>query len=72
MKALNFILKIASMLLLVVGFTSCGDDDDGCKTCSISYGGQTYTEEVCEEDFDSQEEYNQYLAAVALLGGDCN
>jgi hypothetical protein len=75
MKTLKLLLQIASVAMIAVGYTACGSDDsddDGCVSCTLSYGGQTYTEEVCEADFDTTAEYNQYIAAIELLGGNCN
>lgn len=74
MKTLKFFLQIASVVMITLGYSSCKSDDgdNGCQTCTLTYGGQTYTDEVCEADFDSTAEFNQYIAAIELLGGSCN
>ncbi|MEN0002508.1 MAG: hypothetical protein AAF798_00145 [Bacteroidota bacterium] len=73
MKSWKLLLQLASAVMLTIGFVACGDDDDGdCISCTLSYAGQTYTEQICEADFDTVEEFNQYIAALELLGGNCN
>ena len=58
-------MKKLLLLLCVVafGFTSCKK----CQECT--YAGQT--EEYCEDDFDSKDEYEASIELLEALGADC-
>jgi len=63
MKKLLFII-----LCLPLVFTSC----EKCKECTLSNGmGDSGTEEICRDDFDSNEEYNAIIQIIEDLGGNC-
>lgn len=47
-----------------IGFTSCSK----CKTCTIS-GSPDYT--LCQEDFDTKEQYNAAVSLAELAGYNC-
>ena len=61
--------KLLLMLLcLPLLFSSCKK----CKECTLSNGmGDTGTEEICRDDFDSNEEYNAYIQVIEDIGGTC-
>ncbi len=42
-----------------------------CQTCSITVLGATNTQEVCEENFNSKEEYEDWISAYESTGGEC-
>ena len=56
------------LLCLSLFFSSCKK----CKECTLSNGmGDTGTEEICRDDFDSNEEYNAYIQIIEDIGGAC-
>jgi|TARA_B110000495_G_C22586584_1_gene351922 hypothetical protein len=63
MKKLLFIAVIA------FAFTSCTKCQD-CD-CSASIDPSAGTEEVCQDEFDSKDDYNEAIAALEILGCDC-
>ncbi len=76
MKTLKFLLQAVASVMVVFGVTSCAnDDDDGpsCQICTYTYNGQTYSEEICPEDFDSIEEFESYILTVEVTNfADCD
>ena len=49
-------------------FSSCKK----CKECTLSnVMGDSGTEEICRDDFDSNEEYNAYIQIIEDIGGTC-
>ena len=46
-----------------LGFSSCKK----CQTCT--YG--TYSEDICQDDFDTKDEYKSYISLIEAFGGDC-
>ena len=62
-------LLIASIVLT---FTACNRCQDcTCNTYSYNQYYQ-YTEEVCRNDFDSNADYNEAIAALEIIGCNCN
>jgi len=56
------------LLCLPLFFSSCKK----CKECTLSNEmGDTGTEEICRDDFDSNEEYNAYIQIIEDIGGTC-
>jgi len=56
------------LLCLPLLFSSCKK----CKECTLSNGmGDTGTEEICRDDFDSKEDYNTAVALVEAFGCEC-
>jgi hypothetical protein len=63
MKKLLLILLCFPMI-----FSSCKK----CKECTLSnVMGDSGTEEICRDDFDSNEEYNAYIQIIEDIGGTC-
>ena len=61
--------KILIILLYLPLLFSCSKN---CKECTLSNGmGDTGTEEICRDDFDSNEEYNAHIEIIEDLGGSC-
>ena len=60
MKKLLFIAVIA----FAFTFTSCTK----CQDCACD---GFVDEEVCQDEFDSKDDYNEYIAALELLGCNC-
>ena len=54
------------LLLFVIGFTFAACSK--CQDCTCD----AITEEVCKDDFNSNDEYIEAIAALELLGCDCN
>ena len=71
MKILKVLLQVLSALLVVIGFVAC-EEDNVCVNCTLNYNGQTDIEQICEEDFNSTAEFDQYIAAIELIGGSCS
>lgn len=71
------ILVFGTMLLLAVGFTSCGNKCVECANCpdeiSLLDANDNEVEvmEYCEEDFDSKEDYDQAVSLIEGLGCEC-
>ncbi len=59
----NFLLSLVGVLAVLLGFTSCKK----CKTCS--YDG--YTEEICQDDFDTKDQYKAYVKLLESYGAKC-
>ena len=53
------------LLLFVVALTLVACNK--CQDCTCD----NVTEEICKDDFDSNDDYNQAIAALELLGCDC-
>lgn len=60
MKKLLLLLAVVSVL----GFSSCTKK---CYECTI-WG---FSEEVCQDDFDSKEEFKDAIDEVEAWGGEC-
>ena len=56
--------KLLLILLCFPLFFSCSKE---CKECL----GNGMAEEVCRDDFDSNEQYNAYIQVIEDLGGSC-
>lgn len=74
MKTLKFLLQMTASVFVLFGASSCSNDDDvpSCQICTYTYNGQSYSEEVCPEDFDSQAQYEAYINLFEVSGGDCD
>lgn len=58
-----------TLLAISIIFSSCSKE---CKECTLSNGmGDSGTEEVCRDDFNSNEEYNAYIQVIEDIGGSC-
>jgi len=42
-----------------------------CQTCSNDLLGNTVSTEVCQDDFDSKEEYDLWIESYEASGGNC-
>ena len=61
--------KLLLILLCLPLLFSCSKE---CKECTLSNGmGDSGTEEVCRDDFDSNEQYNAYIQVIEDIGGTC-
>ncbi len=56
--------KVLLLSIIAFSFASCNK----CQDCTCG----TVTEEVCKEDFDSNEEYTDGIETLEALGCDCN
>lgn len=63
MKKTNFFTAAIAFIGMAIGLSSCSK----CQTCT--YSG--YKEELCQDDFDSKEEYKAYIALIEASGGKC-
>jgi hypothetical protein len=63
------LLQITTIALISVFFTSCSKcvDCAGCPDESMPLGST----EICEDDFDSKDDYNTAVAAIEAFGCDC-
>ena len=60
--------RLLILLCLPLLFSSCKK----CKECTLSnVMGDSGTEEICRDDFDSNEEYNAYIQIIEDVGGTC-
>ena len=60
--------RLLILLCLPLLFSSCKK----CKECTLSnVMGDSGTEEICRDDFDSNEEYNAYIQIIEDIGGTC-
>jgi hypothetical protein len=59
--------KLLLLLVIAFAFTACNKCQD-CDCSNLDLG----TEEVCKSDFDSNDDYNEAIAALELLGCNCN
>lgn len=72
----NF-LVFGTMLLLTVGYTACGNKCVECGDCpdgitlTDANGNDAASVEICEEDADSKEEYDQAVSLIEGLGCEC-
>jgi len=57
-------IMLFALVAAGIGFTSCSK----CKTCTIS-GSPDYT--LCQEDFDTKEQYNAAVSLAELSGYNC-
>jgi len=58
--------KLLLILLCLPLLFSCS------KECTLSnVMGDSGTEEVCRDDFDSNEQYNAYIQVIEDIGGSC-
>ena len=63
MKKLLLILLCLPMI-----FSSCKK----CKECTLSnVMGDSGTEEICRDDFDSNADYNSAIAVIEAFGCEC-
>ena len=58
--------KILLIVTIVFAFTACNK----CQDFDCSNLGTNVTEEICSSDFDSNEDYNEAIAALELIGSD--
>ena len=58
--------KLLLLVAIAFAFTACNK----CQDCDCS-AWDAGTEEVCRNDFDSNDDYNEAIAALELLGCDC-
>jgi len=63
-KELFISKKIILFLLVAFTFVACKK----CQDCTCD----NVTEEVCEDDFDSNSDYNAAILVLEDLGCDCN
>jgi hypothetical protein len=57
------------IMLIFCSFMSCNK----CKECTCgSVTDLPYTEEVCRDNFDSNEDYNEAIATLEAVGCSCN
>ena len=56
--------KIFSFLFIAFIFSSCNK----CQDCTC----ESVTQEVCRAAYDSYDDYNEAIAALELLGCNCN
>ena len=56
--------KTLLILLCLPLFFSCSKECKECYTIGMD-------EEVCRDDFDSNEQYNAYIQVIEDLGGSC-
>ena len=56
--------KVLLLFVIVFTFVACNK----CQDCTCVGA----TEEVCKDDFESNADYNEAIAALELLGCDCN
>lgn len=63
MKKAKFLLGMVLLLTTTIFASSCNK----CQTCC--YGGDC--EELCQEDFDSKEQYKAYIKLIETFGGKC-
>ena len=55
--------KLLLLVAIAFAFTACNK----CQDCDC----YDETEEICKSDFDSNDDYNEAIAALELLGCDC-
>ena len=68
---MNYILKNNILILLTISFffISCSKDCVDCGSCPEEV---TLTEsELCQDDFDSVDDYDAAVALIEALGCDC-
>ena len=54
--------------LFLVGLSSCNK----CQTCTLDVLGVSNSQEICEKNFDSKQDYEDWISAYESAGGDCN
>jgi len=63
MKKKNLFQILIGSIAVVTGLSSCNK----CQTCT--YG--SYSEEICQEDFDSKSDYKDYISYIESYGASC-
>jgi len=63
------LLQIITITLISVFFTSCSKCVD-CTDCPETETGNTETE-ICQDDFDSKEDYNTAVGLIQAIGCEC-
>lgn len=58
---------IILVLLVVSLFTSCKK----CQTCTITVLGISVSDDVCQDDFDSKDDYKDAIKDIEDAGGKC-
>ena len=62
--------KLLLLVVIAFAFTAC----DKCQDCDCSNATyeQWESQEVCKSDYDSNDDYNEVIAAFETWGCNCN
>ena len=61
------IIILTFTCLFIMAISSCKK----CQTCSTTVNGELNTQKVCEKNFNSEEEYENWISAYEAAGGEC-
>ena len=64
----NFLFTLVGAIGIATGFSSCKK----CQTCTYTYQGVSESKEFCEDDFNSEDLYDQAVAYYVSLGANCD
>lgn len=69
-------ITLAVLLLTGITFFACSSDDEGriaaCVTCIINESGTQIEDQVCRDQFATQEQYEQAVQDYRNVGAHCN
>lgn len=63
MKKFKLLKTVFAVLTLIIGLNSCKK----CQTCSLD----GYSDELCQDDFNSKELYKAYIKYLEAYGYKC-
>lgn len=71
-------LTLAIIVLAGMTFVACSSDDDSsrglpaCVICFVSESGVDIEDELCREDFETEDQYEAAVQEFRNAGGSCN